>query len=86
VLIERSSVTRPNLIVGRAPRNLRLDMASERRQIERPREPEGPRERTTTLGHVETNRIGVHVGSPSRQLAAVIDDHCAGNRHDPQQV
>lgn len=87
VLIERSSVTRPYLtrwfcrVV-----TCRLDVLPQRTEIERPRGPQGPRERSAALGEIETCQVRMHVSAPARQRIARIGDARTLDHHDPQQV
>ena len=44
-----------------------------RGRVQRPRETQGPRERTTALGELETTKIGVQPRPPARQRPAHVD-------------
>jgi len=63
-----------------------LDMPPQRGGLERPCDPEGPRERPAADRQVETDRGGVQVRTPAGQRTAIIGDALALDHHDPQQI
>jgi hypothetical protein len=91
VLIERSSTSRPASHDGTSRQPIRrFEVAADVAGIEWTVEPEGPRERATPLGQLETAQLGVQMGTSTKTLTSRIgndatfsafDDH-----HETDQI